>query len=47
MGLIDAIYAMENAGFKTSIKGKGNVVNQSLVAGQNLKPGTNVLIELN
>lgn len=47
MGLIDAIYAMENAGFKTLVKGKGKVVNQSLVAGQSLKPGTNVLIELN
>ena len=47
MGLVDAIYAMENAGFKTTVKGKGRVINQSLVAGQKLKPGTRVLIELN
>lgn len=47
MGLVDAIYAMENAGFKATVKGKGRVINQSLIAGQKLKPGTNVLIELN
>jgi len=47
MGLVDAIYAMENAGFKTTVRGKGRVINQSLVAGQKLKPGTHVLIELN
>ena len=47
MGLVDALYAMENAGFKATVRGKGRVVNQSLVAGQKLKPGTNVLIELN
>jgi cell division protein FtsI (penicillin-binding protein 3) len=38
---------MENAGFKATVRGKGKVVNQSLAAGQRLKPGTNVLIELN
>ncbi|MGV6944373.1 penicillin-binding transpeptidase domain-containing protein [Sphingobacterium kyonggiense] len=47
MGLVDAIYAMENAGFKTTVHGKGKVINQSLAAGQRLKPGTRVLIELN
>ena len=47
MGLVDAIYAMENAGFKTTVRGKGKVFNQSLAAGQRLKPGTAVLIELN
>lgn len=47
MGLVDALYAMENAGFKATVRGKGKVVNQSLAAGQRLKPGTNVLIELN
>lgn len=46
MGLVDAIYAMENAGFKATIHGKGKVINQSLAAGQRLRPGTNVLIEL-
>ena len=47
MGLMDAIYAMENAGFKTSVKGKGRVVSQSLLAGQKLTAGAKVLLELN
>ncbi|MCL7989140.1 transpeptidase family protein [Sphingobacterium sp. lm-10] len=47
MGLMDAIYAMENAGFKTSVKGKGRVVSQSLLAGQKLTAGSKVLLELN
>lgn len=46
MGLVDAIFAMENAGFKTTVRGKGKVFNQSLAAGQRLKSGTKVLIEL-
>lgn len=47
MGLTDAIYAMENAGFKTSVKGKGRVTAQSLMAGQKLAAGSKVLLELN
>ncbi|PVH24030.1 penicillin-binding protein [Sphingobacterium corticibacter] len=47
MGLMDAIYAMENAGFKTAVKGKGRVVSQSLLAGQKLTAGSKVLLELN
>ncbi|MFD2742527.1 MULTISPECIES: penicillin-binding protein [Sphingobacterium] len=47
MGLMDAIYAMENAGFKTAVKGKGRVVSQSLLAGQKLAAGSKVLLELN
>ena len=47
MGLVDAIFAMENAGYKTTVRGKGKVINQSLAAGQRLKAGTHVLIELN
>lgn len=47
MGLVDAVFAMENAGFKTKILGKGKVVAQSLPAGQRMKIGSNVSIELN
>ena len=47
MGLVDAIFTMENAGFKTRIVGKGKVVAQSLLPGQRLKMGSNVSLELN
>ena len=47
MGLVDAIFAMENAGFKANASGKGKVVSQSLLAGEKLKLGTRVAIELN
>jgi cell division protein FtsI (penicillin-binding protein 3) len=47
MGLVDAIFAMENAGFKTNVFGKGKVISQSLLPGEKLKLGTQVAIELN
>lgn len=47
MGLVDAMYAMENAGFKARVKGRGKVTAQSMQAGQKLKPGTQVSLELN
>ncbi|MFZ4863818.1 penicillin-binding protein [Sphingobacterium sp. Mn56C] len=47
MGLVDAIYALENAGFKTHVYGKGKVVTQSLIPGERLKMGTGVSIQLN
>lgn len=47
MGLVDAIYTMENAGFKTKVIGKGKVIAQSLAPGQRLKIGSNVSLELN
>lgn len=47
MGLLDAVYTMENAGFKTQIFGKGKVTSQSLLAGEKLKMGTPVSIQLN
>ena len=47
MGLVDAIFTMENAGFKSKITGKGKVIAQSLPAGQRLKIGSNVSLELN
>lgn len=46
MGLSDALYTMENAGFKTQIYGKGKVISQSLIPGEKLKLGRNVAIQL-
>jgi len=46
MGLIDAMYALENAGYRTTVKGKGKVFAQSLAAGQHVKMGTSIVIEL-
>lgn len=46
MGLIDALYALENSGCRTRVKGKGKVVAQSLTAGQKIKMGTPISIEL-
>jgi len=46
MGLIDALYALENSGCRTQVKGKGKVVVQSLAAGQKIKIGTPISIEL-
>lgn len=47
MGLSDAVFTMENAGFKTKISGKGKVVTQSLVAGVKMKVGTPIVLALN
>lgn len=47
MGLVDALYTMENAGFKSRVNGKGKVVSQSLLPGEKLKIGTNIALELN
>jgi len=47
MGLVDALYAMENAGFKARVLGKGKVIAQSLNPGDKLKMGANVAIQLN
>lgn len=46
MGLIDALYALENSGYRTAVTGKGKVVSQSLPAGQRAKIGTSISIEL-
>lgn len=46
MGLIDAMYALENSGYRTAVKGKGKVVTQSLAAGQKVEVGTPIMIEL-
>jgi cell division protein FtsI (penicillin-binding protein 3) len=47
MGLKDAVYLCENLGLKVMVKGKGKVVSQSVDAGQNIKRGENIIIQLN
>ena len=46
MGLIDAMYALENSGYRTTVKGRGKVISQSLAAGQHVEPGASIVIEL-
>ncbi|WP_257668647.1 penicillin-binding protein [Parapedobacter tibetensis] len=46
MGLIDALYVLENSGYRTSVKGKGKVIAQSLPVGRQVKTGSSILIEL-
>lgn len=46
MGLIDALYAIENSGYQAKVTGKGRVIAQSLLPGQRLKAGTSISIEL-
>ncbi len=47
MGLVDALYTMENAGYKAQVTGRGKVIAQSLSPGEKLKMGTQVLVQLN
>jgi cell division protein FtsI (penicillin-binding protein 3) len=46
MGLMDAIYAIENNGYKCSHEGMGHVVSQSLKAGETYKKGETIKIVL-
>lgn len=47
MGLKDAIYLLENKGFKTSVTGKGKVVNQSVAPGTVFTRGQKIILMLN
>jgi cell division protein FtsI (penicillin-binding protein 3) len=47
MGLKDAVFLLENKGFKVTINGKGRVMNQLPAAGINFKKGQNILLALN
>lgn len=46
MGLVDAIYLLENAGLKTKVVGSGKVVQQSIASGQSIRKGASILLEL-
>jgi cell division protein FtsI (penicillin-binding protein 3) len=47
MGLKDAVYLCENLGLKVTIRGKGKVIAQSVTAGQGIKRGQTISIQLN
>lgn len=47
MGLKDAVYLLENKGFKTAVTGRGRVVNQSVTAGTSFKKGQKIILMLN
>lgn len=46
MGLVDALYALENSGCRATVKGKGRVIVQSMPAGQKVKTGAPIVVEL-
>jgi len=46
MGLKDAVYLLENSGFKVAAAGRGRVMNQSLSAGANFKKGQTISLVL-
>ncbi|MFT3910124.1 MAG: penicillin-binding protein [Ferruginibacter sp.] len=47
MGLKDAVYLLENKGFKTIVSGRGRVVNQSITAGTSFSKGQKITLLLN
>ena len=46
MGLQDAIYLLENIGLRVSARGVGKVSQQSLAAGQAIRKGSTIFLEL-
>lgn len=46
MGLKDALYLLENAGFKVKVIGKGTITKQSIDAGTKFSKGTELTLEL-
>jgi cell division protein FtsI (penicillin-binding protein 3) len=46
MGLKDALYLLENAGFRVKVIGKGTITKQSIGAGTKFSKGTELILEL-
>ena len=46
MGLKDALYLLENAGFKVKVIGKGKIMKQSINAGTKFSKGAELILEL-
>jgi cell division protein FtsI (penicillin-binding protein 3) len=46
MGLKDALYLLENAGFRVKVVGKGAITKQSIGAGTKFSKGTELILEL-
>jgi cell division protein FtsI (penicillin-binding protein 3) len=47
MGLVDALYLLENAGLSVKTSGRGTVKSQSMTAGDHFEVGSKITIELN
>lgn len=47
MGLKDAVYLLENKGFQVLIRGRGKVVNQSMIVGTTFNKGQKISLLLN
>ena len=46
MGLKDALYLIGNSGLRSSVKGRGRVIKQSLVGGMRVGKGSSIVLEL-
>lgn len=46
MGVMDAVYLLENAGLKVRFVGRGSVKNQSIRAGSRVYKGSEIVLEL-
>jgi cell division protein FtsI (penicillin-binding protein 3) len=46
MGLSDALYLLGNAGYKTTVRGSGSVISQSVTGGSIIPKGSKIIIEL-
>jgi cell division protein FtsI (penicillin-binding protein 3) len=47
MGLKDVVYLCENLGLRVNVRGKGKVMAQSIIAGQNIARGQTINVQLN
>ena len=46
MGVKDAVYILENAGYRVKINGRGNVVRQSISTGTKITKGQLIILDL-
>ena len=46
MGIRDAIYLLENLGLKTTVHGRGIIIDQSIKPGTRISKGSNIVLEL-
>jgi cell division protein FtsI (penicillin-binding protein 3) len=46
MGLMDALYLLENNGLHVLVKGKGTVVSQTMTPGSRVSSGTTIFLDM-
>jgi cell division protein FtsI (penicillin-binding protein 3) len=46
MGLRDAMFLLENAGLRVIVKGRGKVINQSIIPGTHVNAGETIILEM-